>query len=383
MQMLVPTEQGALRQNNFDAIRLGMALLVVWSHSFALWRGSEATEWVSLAMGGVYNSGNLAVLTFFAISGFLITFSWLRAKSWLSYLARRLARIHPGYLVATAICSLAVVPAFSSRAFGQISGPEIWGLVSNLWLRNFIIPSDAFNGLAVNGSLWSIPYEFLCYLGVMALGLFGLIRRRIVYPLAATALIAVRVWLDMTGRHPGGGMFAPIIGPAYLWFTVLPVFLLGGAVYLYRECIPRNRLFLVALIACTVGAAHLPFTDPLRTVVTRTLMPAALVYAIFYMAFDRRIRAHDAARFGDFSYGTYLYAFPIQQMLVASLKGLIPFPVFILLSLALSLAAGIASWYLVERWFLPRLRHGHHHTKDPHPLREEARSSRPDHFPSA
>lgn len=79
----------------------------------------------------------------------------------------------PGHLVAIAICSLIVVPTFSLRSYTAISASEVMGLASNLLLRNYIIDSDAFGGGAVNGSLWSIPFEFWCCLGVMALGLAG------------------------------------------------------------------------------------------------------------------------------------------------------------------------------------------------------------------
>jgi peptidoglycan/LPS O-acetylase OafA/YrhL len=265
-----------------------------------------------------------------------------------------------------------VVPAFSSRSFGAFSASEIGGLASNLLLRNYIVDSDAFGGGAVNGSLWSIPYEFWCYLGVMALGLTPLLRWRLAYLLIAVAVMAVRVWLDMTGRRPGGGLVGTIIGFPYFWFNVLPPFLLGSAVYLYRNQVPRSVLLLVLLIAATIGAAHLPLSDVLRTAVTRLLLPPTLTYMIFYVAFSPVLRAHDAARYGDFSYGTYLYAFPIQQMLVTLLKDRVSFAAYVILSLIASLLAGMASWHLVEKWFLPRLRGAGARATIGRPLEEEA-----------
>jgi len=333
-----------------------MALLVVWSHSFALWFGTETNEPFSLLMAGTYNSGNLGVLAFFVISGFLITLSWLRSKNWRDYLLRRVARIYPGYLVAITLCSLIVVPAFSSRRFGALTASEVGGMASNLLLRNYIIASNAFSGRAVNGSLWSIPYEFWCYLGVMALGLMSLLRWRLLYPFLAVLVMAVRVWLDMTGRRPGGGFVGTIIGFPYFWFNVLPPFLLGGAVYFYRDVLPRSGLLLLLLIAATIGAAHLPLSDVLRTAATRLLLPPTLTYLIFYVAFSPTLRATTVARFGDFSYGAYLYAFPIQQMLVALLKDRVSFTTYVVLSLTASMLAGVASWHLVEKWFLPRKR---------------------------
>lgn len=352
MRLLVPTERDALRTNNFDAIRLGMALLVVWSHSFAIWYGNEDGEWLSRLMGGVYNSGNVAVLAFFAISGFLITLSWQNSKSWLVYLKRRVLRIHPGYLVATTLCSLIVVPLYSTRDFADVTASELWGMVSNLGLRNYIIPSDAFRAGPVNGSLWSIPFEFWCYLGVMALGMGGLAKHRIAYPVAAAALIIIRVWLDMTGRRPAGGVLEPVIGFAYFWFNVGPPFLIGGAVYLYRDLLPRCGWLLVALTALTIAMAHLPLTAPVAAVMTRSLFPFTLCYAVFYVAFEPKLPQLRAARYGDFSYGCYLYAFPIQQMLASSLRQHISFPLYVTLAMSLSLVAGMVSWHVVERWFL-------------------------------
>ena len=159
--------------------------------------------------------------------------------------------------------------------------------------------------------------------------------------------------------------------PRNIWFNVLPPFVLGGAAYIYRDRLPRSGWLLAGLVAATLIAAHSPIGDPLRLVLTRLLLPPTLVYGVLYLAFDRRIHMGEAARYGDFSYGAYLYACPVQQMLVALLKGVAPFPLFVIAAMVCSLAAGVASWYLVERWFLPRVRSGPHHDKDRRPLAEE------------
>src|ERR1700732_1330773 len=99
--------------NNFAAIRIVMALLVVWSHCFALYLGSEATEPISVILHGMTNAGRVAVQVFFVVSGFLITQSFERSSSSWAYLKKRVARIYPGYLVATAICAFLIIPAFS------------------------------------------------------------------------------------------------------------------------------------------------------------------------------------------------------------------------------------------------------------------------------
>jgi peptidoglycan/LPS O-acetylase OafA/YrhL len=150
------------RGNNFDAIRLAMALLVVWSHSFAIHLGDEKMEWISLLLNGAYNAGNLAVMAFFIISGFLITQSFERSRTLRSYMEKRVRRIYPGYLVATSITAFIIAPLFGAQL------PNVAKTIGlNLLLRNEL-PNAFFSNplpLATNGSLWSIPFEFWCYIG--------------------------------------------------------------------------------------------------------------------------------------------------------------------------------------------------------------------------
>ena len=332
-----------------------MAMLVVWSHSFALWYKSESREWLSLLMGGTYNAGNIGVLAFFVISGFLITGSFINSKSAISYLKRRITRIYPGYLVAVTICSLVIVPMFSSWQVSHLSKQQVAGLLSNIFLRNYIIASNAFGGGAVNGSLWSIRYEFWCYLGVMALGMAGFLRWKPSFVIIAIVVMVIRVWLDITGRRPGGGFLEPIIGFAYLWFTVLPPFALGAGIFMYRKSIPRCRWMVIGLIAGTLVAAHLPAA--LGVPLTRLLLPVSLSYTMLYLAFSKRAQFHNFAKYGDFSFGTYLYAFPIQQMLAVIMRGRADFAPYVICSMLASLFAGVLSWHLVERWFAGKIGH--------------------------
>jgi peptidoglycan/LPS O-acetylase OafA/YrhL len=352
---LVPYDFDRKSSNNFNTIRLVMALAVVWSHSFALYEGSEATEPVSELFGGIYNAGNIAVLAFFVISGFLICQSWDRSSSWRSYLRKRVARIFPGYLVAVLICSLVIVPLFSSRSALDYQPREWMGITSNLLLENYIVSSDAFGHGPVNGSLWSIPFEFRCYLGILVLGLTGLLRRRYLLPLLVVMVMLARVWLDLNGKRPGGGIIETIFGYAYFWFGLFPPFVLGAATYHYRKIIPRHAALLIAFFLAFLLACHLPIVGRGHDIAARLILPPALAYAIFYWAFSR-FSVGDAARYGDFSYGTYLYAFPIQQMLVWSIKDRLSIATFIIVSMALSLCAGVASWYTIEHWFLRRKR---------------------------
>src|SRR6476660_364780 len=179
--LLIPSDLNNLKRNNFDAIRLTMALAVVWSHSFALFYGSEKTEPTSILLSGAYNAGNLGVMVFFVISGFLVTKSLFSSDSLLQFIMRRIRRVYPGYLVATSICAFVIIPIYA-HLMNMTVGEVFKTLGANLFLRNYFPPSNAFTANptpnVVNGSLWSIPFEFWCYIGIAALGIVGLANRR-------------------------------------------------------------------------------------------------------------------------------------------------------------------------------------------------------------
>jgi peptidoglycan/LPS O-acetylase OafA/YrhL len=352
-RLLIPLDGHTRENNNFDFIRLSMASLVVWSHSFALYFGTEDREPLSLLLNGDYNSGNIGVMVFFIISGFLVTQSFIATKSVKRYMGKRIRRIYPGYLAATSICAFIVIPLYSS--IRDLSALEVGKtLGANLLLRNYFPPSNAFTANpetgAIDGSLWSIPFEFWCYIGVASLGVMLLLNRgRFLIGLTA-AVIFGRVVLDLLDKKPGWGVIGLVIGWPYLWFVILPSFLLGMLANSYQKVIPRSRILLLILAVIVVAAPRL------SPHLTHIVGAPALAYATFYMAFSRSISVHRAAAWGDFSYGTYLYAFPIQQMLFASWGHALNFAGYLALSLGLSLLAGVGSWHLIEKWFVRRIR---------------------------
>jgi peptidoglycan/LPS O-acetylase OafA/YrhL len=328
-----------------------MALMVVWSHSFAIHGGSEDKEWFSRLLNGAYNAGNLGVMAFFIISGYLITQSYERSSSVRSYFKRRVRRIYPGYLVAISICTLVVIPLFATE---WIFGPKeaaIW-LGRNLLLQAYFPLSNVFattlDHHSTNGSLWSILYEFWCYIGVAVLGAASLATKRpVLIGLTVFSMISQLI-LDLLGKPIGFGEADAFIGWPYEWTKMLPCFLLGMIAFAYRRELPRSRILLAVLLLTALLGCHV------STYVGHLFIPPVLAYAIFYLAFSDRIRVHDAAKYGDFSYGTYLYAFTIQLILQHTIGPDWDLATFFLVSCILSLVAAVLSWYLVEQWFMPR-----------------------------
>jgi len=202
MALLIPSD---MSRNHFNTIRLAMALLVVWSHSFALYNDSEDREWIALLLNGTHNAGNIGVMAFFVISGYLITKSFVSSRSAGSYMVKRIKRIYPGFLVAILVCAVVVVPAYSTIM--KADGQEAFRVLAHaLMLKAYWPVSDVFAGNAfpgaVNGSLWSISYEFWCYLGVLALGVAGLATNRRLLLTLLVAVLLARVALDLLGWKP-------------------------------------------------------------------------------------------------------------------------------------------------------------------------------------
>lgn len=351
---MTPSRSADHRSNNIDALRLILAILVLFSHCYPLATGHERDEPLAVFSCGQLTLGGLAVDCFFVLSGYLVTQSWRRSRSSGEYLAKRVRRIYPGYMVAVACCVWVVVPLASPAGAAVFS----WEAVrDNGWrfltLRGFRTP-DAFvtnpTPLAVNGSLWSIPYEFWCYIGVIALGLSGLLCRRRAVLALLVAAVAVHFVVEWRGLTPGGKFLGVIFGYPKFWARLLPCFLAGAVLHLYADRVrPDWRLAVIAAVGLAV-AARLPHGLVFA-------VPTAAAYLLVYAAFTTDVAWHRASEWGDFSYGIYLYAFPIQQLIVSALgRPATPLELFAL-SLLPTLAAGVVSWHLVERWFVRPGRH--------------------------
>jgi peptidoglycan/LPS O-acetylase OafA/YrhL len=320
------------RTNNLDAIRYSLALLVLFSHSHPLLSGSDAIEPLMRLTGGAITLGSVAVAGFFVISGYLILQSWEHNAHPLAYIRKRMARIYPGYLAAAALSLLLV---FALDGTGVVASLSVSLLVLTAALHFPSLPS-ALVALpfprVINGSLWTIPYEALCYAIVPILSRR---RRGVLILLGITCLL----------------QFAILASPAaeyFLWtlhlnkfVPLLFSFLAGAALYHYRTTIPRSSA--LALIA--VGSLLLSLLWPPLFVL---LVPILGGYALIVLAFHPSISWHDFARRGDLSYGLYLYAFPIQQTLVFFFASYLSPMTLTLLAWPAAHACAWLSWHLVE-----------------------------------
>ncbi|MFJ4251380.1 Peptidoglycan/LPS O-acetylase OafA/YrhL, contains acyltransferase and SGNH-hydrolase domains [Pseudomonas helmanticensis] len=297
-----------LRANNFDLLRLCAALVVLITHSFALTGKSPAT-WYSLFMG--YEPGSLAVSAFFAISGFLIAGS-LERRTFTEYWQARALRIIPALAVTSFVSALILGPVFTALPLGeyfQNSGTYRYLTNSIPYQTAFVLPGvfmDVTYPQTVNGSLWTIPIEAFCYVALAAIFFVGRRTFSLVVPVMAL-ISAFFVWLFFHG---------PIAPITFFGTTeVLPVlrfglmFLVGTFLWKYKDIVPfKGSIAAMCLVVLLIGS---------RFGYTNLALFIALPYLLMYLAYRRPVCVDGMRKLGDLSYGTYLFAFPIQQALVS------------------------------------------------------------------
>ena len=332
------------KHNNFDLLRIAAALLVLASHSYPL-TGNVDREIFGKLLG--YDSGGTwGVAVFFVISGFLVTKS-ATERAALDYLKSRALRIVPGLVLASLFDVFVVGLLFTTLPAREfLAHPQTWN-----HLRNGLVfgmePSlpGVFAGQPermVNGSLWTLPIECSFYILLPLLGVFGLLRRRYFLLLPAAAAVTLTVGLNALGwswGNQGGYLFVSV--PSFAAVKNALFFLIGGALWIYRDRVPLEpglALCCVLLLAIS-GFTHAKWV----------VFYLAIPYLTIYLALAHPVPAKLYHTIGDLSYGTYLFAFPIQQAVVA-LAGADILPTRLTLAAApLTLLMAAFSWHCVER----------------------------------
>lgn len=322
------------RLNGLNLVRLLLAAGVILRHSFTMVGTSSGIYPLETLLRSAFVDG------FFAISGFLIVDSWIRKPHWRRFLRARCLRILPAFWTCLLVTALLFSP-MSALLTGHPLTTAFWAdSVSYVWKNWFLwIFQEGIDGTPQggagmedgvwNGSLWTLAWEFICYLSVMALGLFGLLRRRFVAPLFLVALAVL-----LLGK--------PLLPHAYMLHHAgrfATMFLAGAVVYFWRDRIPV-RLPLVGAAALVVFLSG--WLPDYRAV-------SALPLAYLCIVGGAMIKVPALRLTNDISYGVYIYGYPVQQVLIGQGLAGLGVPGFFLASLILVTPLAIASWTWVER----------------------------------
>lgn len=335
------TEAVHSRDNCFPQLRLAGAVMVGVYHSFAL-TGNTAPgqDLTGLSLG------SLAVLSFFGVSGFLVTESWLRDLRPRVFIAKRWLRLVPGLAVCALITAFVLGPlvtTLSARDYFGDFGPYAYFLrhLVLVTFNPFLPGVFADNPVpdVVNGSLWVIPLFACCYLALLAAGVIGALRR----PRLLAALLAVVVAAMLVAAAPDDptGTAAPTGIDIFLnGLRPCGAFLAGSVMWLWRERVPLHP----ALAAAAGAVLFVPVSLELHSAIDIIAVP----YLAIWLGALRPRRFAAIVRPGDVSYGMFIYAFPIQQTLVELISGIGP-GALMAISLPAAWIAGLLSWRIVER----------------------------------
>ncbi|MBB3753008.1 peptidoglycan/LPS O-acetylase OafA/YrhL [Mycolicibacterium sp. BK634] len=339
-------------QNNaLNAWRLAMATGVILWHSWLITGRTISFEPAHQLLRDVWVDG------FFAISGFLITWSWTRRPRLRDYFVARGLRILPGFWVCLVVIAFVIAPISVAIQGGSPGGLLLSSGPISYVLNNFGLlmrQSDIAGtplGVPLPGewdsSLWTLYWEALCYIAIAVLGITGLLRRRWVVPsLLALAVLWSTQLPSMSAiveappdkRPPLDAATQMLIAEgAAARFAVM--FLAGALLFQVRHVIPARWSLVALSVAIVLAASLLPNY--------RWIGAFPLAYALVVsgaLIHDPRLRLRT-----DLSYGVYIYAFPIQQILVICGLAFLAPPVFALIAAVITLPLAALSWFLVEK----------------------------------
>ena len=342
------------RQNNFDALRLVAAVSVIFSHSFLISEGTQNNEWLILITGNQSILGLTGVFVFFAISGFLVTQSFEQTANPLHFLAKRALRIFPGLFVATLVSAFVLGPLVTTLPLGAyLSRPEPYEyVVGNTLLDQTVhqLPDVSFVqnpvGREINGSLWTLRLEFTMYAMVLGLGLLRRLTLHVAVLLIAFGIACLH--FNMLDELEKWGWFFQLLSD---WGWLVGFFAAGIALYRLRFTrILDGRIALAALTGLVLSV-------PLREFIP--LFPVFGCYLALWLALNPRLPAIPAARFGDLSYGLYIYGWPVEEVVMWLSGSRAAWWQVFLIALPAAVAIAFLSWHLVERPMLrlkPRAR---------------------------
>jgi peptidoglycan/LPS O-acetylase OafA/YrhL len=331
--------------NNFDLIRLLAAMAVIFGHSFYLFPTGGFAEPVTLLVRRNF-SGTLAVGTFFFISGMLISQSFYRSNAPFRFAIMRAARIYPGAIVCLFITVYGIGLLVTTLPLGEYlaSSETICYLRDNWsffarWPLCGTLPrvftANHFPA-AVNGSLWTLQPEIICYLCVLVLGCFACLRSPARILATLFAILAL---------HAVAPAWVPYFSDDHYTDTLKVglFFMAGVAAFALRDrlVIRLRYAILMAVVAAVFQG----------TTVQEYALYTALFYGVLLAAASPRLRRLVLPR--DYSFGVYIYGWPIQQTVQHFLPELTSYPSN-LICIPLAVFAGYLSWTFIEHPALGR-----------------------------
>ena len=321
------------RNNNFNLLRVTLAFAVIVHHAFVITGNAFVPE--SLLTRFLAQMGDIAVAGFFVISGFLVTRSLFLRATVAKFAMARILRIYPGLIVMLLVTTVLLAPFSSVPPIDYLANPQTWLYVARNATAidiNYDLPGlfKDHASSAVNGSLWSLRYEMLCYAMLALAGLLGFTRRS--WPIGvATGACAIAL---LVLSHESLPYMVSVARKMGFLFGV------GATAAAFAAHVPMRLRYVLALFL----AALLLDPTPLSLIV----WSIAFGYLLLWFAYVPKGAILGFNRLPDISYGLYIYAYPVQQLMIQLGIGADPASNILLATPVTALFATL-SWYSIEK----------------------------------
>ncbi|MFY7814825.1 MAG: acyltransferase family protein [Chryseobacterium taeanense] len=322
-----------ITKNNFDFLRVLLAFIVFLGHLGTL-SNSEELRFLK------HSPIEIAVFGFFVISGFLIARSYERSSSLKSYLSKRIRRIIPAYLLVVFLCAilLSLVSTYSIKDY--FSNPEVYKyLFWNSLFLNFKAPwlPGVFGNQAVNGALWTLKIEMSYYFCLPLLFLlFGKSNKYRNISLIIVYFLSLVYLNYFESIHK--------ISVAKQLPGTLSYFIPGMLIYFNFDLFVKNKntLFIIAILTV--------WFDLIFNIIL--FSPAMIGIIVLYIAYSFTFLTN-FGKYGDFTYGIYIFHFPIIRVFttLGLFRDYNPY-LMAFICMIIVVSVGICSWHFYEKKFL-------------------------------
>lgn len=333
------------QDNNFNLIRFALATLVIYSHSTPLIHGNNDLEYLKSTFGS-FTFGTLAVNLFFAISGYMILKSWMSKPDLKRFCRARILRIYPGFFFVTmfSVFFLNSVGSTFSSNFERID--KLVLLKCLVLLRDFPASADFMPNFpvpALNGSLWTIIYEFKFYMLIALAGSLDVAKRLKFW--MAIFLGSILIYsFELFTFLDESRLFLFVIGSSKDTSRLLMFFSSGCAFYILRDRIKPSW-------TSSLGFLPVIFVGMFQTKIDEIVLASLGVYCLFWLGYKEISFLKRFQKLPDISYGVYLYGWPCQKLILHFYPITNSNDLFIQ-SFCLTLCFAYLSWRLIESKFL-------------------------------
>lgn len=329
------------KNNNFDFLRFLFAILVVISHSYPLSGRNESSQWIHQMTNGQIDLAQIGLSGFFIISGFFIFKSLERSKNIFDYFIKRFLRLFPA-LIVVLLLTIVLAPLVYESELPFLKNRSVYTYVpNNVILYNFqsgikgIFDTNAYH--AINGSLWTIRYEFSLYIGLSLLLLVRKQAQVIFLLLSFVFILFYSLYNFYLSKFAG----STLLGIQGYHLLNLGTFFIGGSLLssVNFEKFKYKRIVLsIAVVILLLSFLFNHYNSVKHIIFPIIILLIGFIPLSFISSFGK---------FGDMSYGIYIYSFPIQQTLMYFFKMNTYSLMFT--SVLLSIGFGYVSWHLIEK----------------------------------